>query len=302
MDSDLDLSGLRAFRAVVREGSFAAAALSLRAPKSTLSKRVADLERHLGVRLIERTTRQLRVTDEGHILAARADRLLGDAEDIRRALGESGSAPRGHLRISVPTVLGNLLIGSIAASFAAAYPEITLEIHFLDRAPDLLEEGFDGAVRFGPIEDSGQIARRLMEVRGVLVAAPGLARIAELAAPSQLADYPSVGLCTTWAGSWSLLRQGELAQQIALRPQLLLGSMLAVRDAVVAGAGVSMLPALLAQQEFAMGRLLHVLPGWETPRKSMLFVYPSAQSMTHRLRVFIDHLMRELQANIAPNP
>ena len=100
MDNDLDLTALRGFRSVLREGSFSAAALALRVPKSTLSKRVADLEADLGVRLIERSTRTLRPTQEGEVLAARADRLLGEAEDIRRALGESGGTPRGHLRLA----------------------------------------------------------------------------------------------------------------------------------------------------------------------------------------------------------
>ncbi len=139
MDNDLDLTALRGFRTVLREGSFSAAALTLRVPKSTLSKRVADLEAQLGVRLIERSTRTLRPTQEGEVLAARADRLLGEAEDIRRALGESGGQPRGPLRLAVPQSIGNLLIGAIAADFRKVHPDVTLEIHFLDRAPDLLD-------------------------------------------------------------------------------------------------------------------------------------------------------------------
>jgi DNA-binding transcriptional LysR family regulator len=122
MDNDLDLPALRAFRAVVREGSFSGAALALRTPKSTLSKRVADLETDLGVRLIERTTRRLRITAEGEVLAARADRLLGEADDIRRAMGEQGSTPRGHLRIAVPQVMGHVMMGGIAARFPRRPP------------------------------------------------------------------------------------------------------------------------------------------------------------------------------------
>jgi DNA-binding transcriptional LysR family regulator len=293
MDNDLDLSALRGFRTVLREGSFSAAALVLRVPKSTLSKRVADLEADLGVRLIERSTRTLRPTQEGEVLAARADRLLGEAEDIRRALGESGGTPRGHLRLAVPQVIGNLLIGPIAAGFRKLHPEVTLEIHFLDRTPDLLEEGFDGCIRFGPLEDSTQVARRLLHGQAMLVASPGLPDLDTLHEPADLTRFPLVGLATLWAGGLPL-QNGSEEITLPYDPPLRLGSHLAVRDAVVVGAGVAALPGMIARAEIAAGRLVRVLPDWSTPRKAIYFVYPSAQSVTARLRAFIDHLAQEM--------
>jgi DNA-binding transcriptional LysR family regulator len=293
VDNDLDLTALRGFRTVLREGSFSAAALALRVPKSTLSKRVADLEAHLGVRLIERSTRTLRPTQEGKVLAARVDRLLGEAEDIRRALGESGGTPRGHLRLAVPQVIGNLLIGPIAASFRALHPEVTLEIHFLDRTPDLLEEGFDGCIRFGPLEDSTQVARRLLHGQAMLVASPALPDLDRLRHPSDLTRFPMVGLATIWAGGLPL-QNGTEEITLPYNPPLRLGSHLAVRDAVVVGAGIAALPGMIARAEIAEGRLVRVLPDWSTPRKAIYFVFPSAQSVTARLRVFIVHLAREL--------
>lgn len=293
MDNELDLAALRGFRAVLREGSFAAAARSLRVPKSTLSKRVADLEALLGVRLIERTTRQIRVTQEGEVLLARAERLLGEADDIRRALGEAGGRPKGHLRIAMPPVMGHVLMGRIAAGFRAAHPEVTLEMLFLDRAPDLLEEGFDGAVRFGPLADSGEIARLVGHGHAVLAAAPGLEGIGGVATPADLAALPLVTMATHWTGHWHLVRGPE---EVNLPPQpgLALGSFLAVRDAAEAGAGVALLPWMLAQPAFAAGRLVPVLPDWTSPRRGLYFVYPSAHSMTARLRAFIDHLVAEM--------
>lgn len=293
MDNELELSALRGFRTVLREGSFSAAALALRVPKSTLSKRVADLEAHLGVRLIERSTRTLRPTQEGEVLAARADRLLGEAEDIRRALGESGGTPRGHLRLAVPQVMGNLLLGPIAASFRKQHPDVTLEIHFLDRSPDLLEEGFDGCIRFGPLEDSSQVARRLLHGQAVLVAAPDLPGIAEVIHPRHLMALPYVGLTNPWAGGLPL-QNGTEELVLPLEAPLRLGSHLAVRDAVAAGAGFAAMPRMIANPAINAGRLVRILPDWSTPRKAIYFVYPSAQSVTARLRVFIDHLAREL--------
>ncbi|MFZ1347579.1 MAG: LysR family transcriptional regulator [Tabrizicola sp.] len=293
MDNELDLSALRGFRTVLREGSFSAAALVLRMPKSTLSKRVADLEAHLGVRLIERSTRTLRPTQEGEVLAARADRLLGEAEDIRRALGESGGTPRGHLRLAVPQVIGNLLIGPIAAGFRVAHPEVTLEIHFLDRTPDLLEEGFDGCIRFGPLEDSNQVARRLLHGQAMLVASPALPDLDTLHQPQDLTRFPLLGLATIWAGGLPL-QNGIEEMTLPFNPPLRLGSHLAVRDALVVGAGIAVLPGMIARAEIAAGRLVRVLPDWSTPRKAIYFVYPSAQSVTARLRAFIDHLAQEM--------
>ncbi|QYK43284.1 MAG: LysR family transcriptional regulator [Paracoccaceae bacterium] len=294
MDSDLDLAALRAFRAVLREGSFSGAALSLRVPKSTLSKRVADLETHLGVRLIERTTRHLRVTQEGEVLAARADRLLGEADDIRRALGEASGQPRGHLRLAMPPVVGNLLMGRIAAEFRRAHPEVTLEIHFLDRAPDLLEEGFDGCLRLGPMEDSAQVARLMLHGQAVLAAHPDLPGLSAIRHPGDLTDHPLIGLAAPWPGGWPLVRGDEMIE-VPARPALRLGSHLAIRDAVLAGGGIAALPRIIARPEIAAGRLVQVLPGWTTPRKGIYFVYPSAQSVTARLRAFIDFLVPRLK-------
>lgn len=294
MNDDLDLSALRAFRAILRQGSLSSAALALRVPKSTLSKRLSDLESQLGVRLIERSTRSLRATQEGEILSARADRILGEADDIRRALSDSGTRPSGHLRLAMPPVIGNMLMGPIAAAFRAAYPEITLEIHFLDRSPDLLDEGFDGCIRLGPLDDSTQVARLLLHGEAILVASPTLPGLDRLSRPEDLAAMPLVGMTSLWAGTWPLVSQGETVE-LAVTPGLRLGSHLAVRDAAVAGAGIAALPGIIARPEISAGRLVRVLPGWTTPRKGLYFVYPSAQSVTARLRVFIDFIVTALR-------
>ena len=300
MDNDLDLTALRAFRAVVRSGSFAAAASQLKSPKSTLSKRVADLESDLGVRLIERTTRRLRVTAEGEVLAMRADRILGEAEELRRAMSESGGTLKGHLRIAVPGVLGSMLIGAVAARFRKRHPEITLEILNFDRAPDLLEEGFDGALRFGPLDDSGQVARLMKTASGVIVAAPGLAGIAAVKTPLDLVNLPEVGLTQTLMPRCGLhhIGTGEVVD-IPVQRVLSLGAHSAVRDAVTEGAGAAILPYAIARPDLRAGRLVHLLPEWTGPKKHIYFIYPAPQSVTARLRALIDHLALEF-ATIGP--
>ncbi len=294
MDNDLNLSALRALRYVLREGSFSAAALALRLPKSTLSKRIADLESALNLRLIERNTRGLRPTREGEILAARAGRLLQESDDIRRALAETEGAPRGHLRLAVPQVIGNVMMGALAAQFRAAHPDVTLEIHFMDRPPDLLAEGFDGALRFGPLEDSGQVARQVLQGQAFLVANPNLPNLNRLMHPADLTQFPLVALASIWHNPLTLV-SGAQSVTVAQGAALLLGSQLAVRDAVIAGAGISALPRIIALPEIAAGRLVHVLPDWATPMREMYFVYPSAHSVTARLRAFIDFIAAALQ-------
>ena len=296
MDNDLDLSAIRAFRSVAREGSFSNAARALRVPKSTVSKRVRDLEDRLGVRLIERTTHQLRLTAVGEVQVVRADRLLSESEDIRRALSDSGSAPRGHLRIAAPQIIGQLMMGRLGATFRARHPDITLECVFLDRPPDMLEEGFDGVIRVGPLEDSGHGARRICEAVSVLVAPPGLPGLDLLHEPEDVARFPVVGHTPAHWGTWELVRAADGAfRQVVPVPALSLGSALAIREAVLAGAGLTLLPYLLVAPDIEAGRLIRLLPDWEGNRKDIYFVYPSPQSATARLRAFIDVLVEEMR-------
>lgn len=301
MDNELDLSALRIYCSVVRAGSFAAAARLLGTPKSTVSKRVHDLERQLGVRLIERTTRQMRVTAEGEILAARADRLLSEAEDIRRAMTDSGSAPKGHLRIAVPQLFGQIFLGPVAADCRARFPEITMEFVYMDRPPDLIEEGFDGAIRFGPLEDSGQVARKLTEAYSVVAAAPSLTGIADIAHPDDLAGLPQIAVSPAWPGNWKLHRGVEEITFIP-EPVLLVGSVLTLRDCAVRGAGVALMPSFLVQPDIEAGRLVRLLPDWRGTMKELYFVYPSPQSATARLRAFLSVLNLHLNSLDMPSP
>ena len=292
MDNDLDLAALRAFRAVVRTGSFAAAASHLKAPKSTISKRVADLESDLGVRLIERTTRRLRVTSEGEVLAGRAERILNEAEDLRRAMNVSGGEARGHLRIAVPALTGSMVMGQVAAALRRRYPDITLETVHFEGAPDLVAQGFDGALRFGPLEDSGQVAKLLKVAASVVVASPELHDVDTLLEPEDLNRFPIVAMTPGVATNCSFTRGTDaLITQIRVTPVLMLGSHLSVRDAVINGAGIATLPYPLVRHDLAEGRLVRLLPDWAAYRKSLYFLYPAPQSVTARLRAFITVLV-----------
>ena len=297
MHDELDLASLRAFHSVVTEGSFAAGARRLDAPPSTVSKRVRDLERQLGVRLIERTTRQMRVTAEGEALVHRAGRLLADAEEVRRALGDARGMPRGHLRIATPELVGQILMGRIAALSRRRYPDITLEFVFSDAPPHLLQERFDAVIRFGPLEDSSHVARVLSTGAPGLVAAPDLPGLDAITEPKDVGRLPIIHVSAPWSHAWRF-RRGNEAQTVRYEPALSFPSLLAARDAAIAGAGVTMLPVFLSRPEIAAGRLVPLLPDWAGPQTTLHLVYASASAVTARLRAFIDLLVAELDETL----
>ena len=168
----MDIAELRDFVAVVRAGSFAGAAEETGVPRSTLSKRIQMLEASLDLRLIERSTRKLRLTADGELLLPRALQLTTEADDIERLMRDRSTVPRGRLRVSVPMMLGQELLGGLAAVYTARWPETEIDIVFTDRRSDLIEDGFDCAIRIGPLDDSDHIARALAWSHTILVVNP----------------------------------------------------------------------------------------------------------------------------------
>jgi len=282
----MDLNALREFAAIAAEGSFAAAARKLGTPKSTVSKRIRDLEAALGVRLIERTTRKLRLTAEGALVLARAERIIADAGEITRALSSKGDAIGGHLRIAVPVLFGQTAMGPIAAACRRVYPDLTLEIVLTDSQPDLIEEGFDAAIRTAHPANSPFSAQRLAHSRMVVAAAPDLVP-APLDDPADLARLPvllhGVGLVQGWR-----LSNGRDTVTVRLAGGLAMTSHTALRDATLGGAGVALLPLFLVEADIGAGRLLDILPGWHGPDSDLIAVYPGPQALTARLRAFLD--------------
>ncbi|OWU84944.1 hypothetical protein ATO6_11625 [Oceanicola sp. 22II-s10i] len=293
MDTELDLTALRAFHSVVRAGSFAAAARDLNAPRSTIAKRVADLETSLGVRLVERTTRSMRVTTEGEVLAARAERLLAEANDLRRTLTDSGQAPRGHLRIGVPDLFEQITMGRVGARLRKAHPDITLEVVTSHGQGDLMESDLDAVIIFGPLPDSSLVSRLLVRGSMTLVAAPDLPGLDSLRHPRDLLKLPLIDVPSHWVREWRFVREDE-DEVLRIAPAISFTSMLAARDAALLGAGVAKLPTILAQAEIREGRLVKVLPDWDAPAKDLYVLVPSARSVTTRLRAFLNVLGQDL--------
>ncbi|NYZ63213.1 LysR family transcriptional regulator [Luteimonas deserti] len=277
----MDLLALADFNLVARHGGFGRAARAAERPKATLSRRVAELEAGLGLRLFERGAHVLKLTEEGRALHARTAVLLTELEETAAEIASGGSVPRGRLRISVPLLFSQVAMGALAARFAMRHPEVQLEVTTEDRAVDMVEEGYDLVIRINPDPDESLIGRILLRDRLVVVAGPDLPR------PADGRTVPAVTRGAAGpAGTWTL-GSGPEATALAVEPVLGLSSMIMVRDAVRAGAGVARLPVSLVTRDLAVGRL--VLWGEVAgPDIELWMLYPSRRLLSARVAAFLE--------------
>ncbi|WP_298123814.1 LysR family transcriptional regulator [Brevundimonas sp.] len=282
----MDLDALSDFVAVADAGGISPAARRLGRPKQTLSRRILALEAQLGVRLLDRGTRALRLTPEGRLLRERAGRLLEDLDDLQRTLSDRAQEVRGPLRLSAPILLGQTALGGIAARVLARHPHLRLELVMADRQVDLVEEGFDAAIRVGPDAGMGVVALKLADADVILVAAPDLTGPHALPPehPADLADMPCILLGETGdRHTWTLSRGAETAP-VAVSGRLTASSLKLCLDAAVAGAGVASVPAFIARPHLASGDLVRVLPEWTSGRMPIRLVHPGRRLASPRLR------------------
>jgi DNA-binding transcriptional LysR family regulator len=251
----MDLQALSDFDLVATHEGFGRAARASGRSKATLSRRVAELEQSLGVRLIERGTQSLRLTDEGRELHERTQGLLSEIAEAGEAVVLGASTPKGRLRISAPVVFAHVALPRIAARFALAYPEVQLEIVAEDRKVDPVEDGYDLIIRIDPAPDERLVGRRFLDDQRLVVAPPDMSRPAPAIDADEL-SVRAVLLSATPVGIVWRISSGE-EPEIVLRPDPVLrfSSLLMVRDAVLAGAGAALLPKLLVADDVASGRL-----------------------------------------------
>lgn len=285
----MDLNSLADFVAVADGGGITAAARARNEPKQTISRRLQRLEEALGVRLFDRTTRALRLTDEGRLLRLRVASALADIEEVRRELSDRAEEPRGVLRLSAPMLLGHTLLGKLIATYALSCPEVDVDVVLSDRRVDLVEEGFDVAIRVGALDDSSLIARRLGRGETVLVAAPSLLeRVGHPEKPADLAKLPCIHFgARRELIVWSL-RQNNQEVAVSVAGQIAANSLMLCRDAAIAGAGVAALPAFVIRDAVQSGHLVRVLPDWLAGADPISIVYPSRRQTSARLRIFVE--------------
>lgn len=280
----MDLLALADFTLVARHGGFGRASRAAGRPKATLSRRVAELEAALDLRLFERGARDLKLTEEGRALFERAGQLLTDLEETAAAIASGGETPRGRLRISSPLLFSQTAMGRLAATFALRFPEVRLEVTTEDRSVDMIEEGFDLVIRVNPDPDERLVGRAFLHDRLVVVASPSLAR------PAKGAATRGVVRSTADRATWHL-KAGDHRESIAVEPVLALSSLIMVRDAVRAGVGAARLPISLVMHDIADGTLAH----WgdvDAPDIVLWTLYPSRRLLSTRVSAFQDHLKR----------
>ena len=230
----MDLLALADFNLVARHGGFGKAARATGRPKATLSRRVAELESGLDLRLFERGARNLKLTEEGRALFERTGALLAELDETASAIASGGQKPKGRLRISAPLHFSQTAMGRIAAGFTLKYPEVRLEVTSEDRPVDMIEEGYDLVIRVNPDPDESLVGRAFLRDRLVVVASPDLPRpTGELAAPGVARG---AGEAQTWHVKTPVGRS-----TIKIEPVLILSTLITVRDAVRAGVGAGFL-------------------------------------------------------------
>jgi len=285
----MDLQALSDFNLVAAHGGFGRASRVTGRPKATLSRRVAELEQSLGVRLIERGSQSLRLTDEGRALHERTDGLLSEIAEAGEAVVLGASTPRGRLRVSAPVVFAHVALGRIGARFALAYPEVQLDIVAEDRKVDPVEDGYDLIIRIDPAPDERLVGRRFLNDERLIVAPPGMGRPLPTADGEELAVKAVLLSASSQTAVWRLGSGAEPDVVLKPEPVLRLSSLLMVRDAVLAGAGVALLPKLLVADDIAAGRLAY----WGTLRGPAVEIWAlqsSRRLIGAKVRAFLDVL------------
>jgi DNA-binding transcriptional LysR family regulator len=291
----MDLNNIQIFTKVVQEGSFVAASKSLGVPRSTVSRRVAELERQLGARLLQRTTRRLHLTEVGETYFQYTTGIMDQIEQAHVAVTQLQGVPRGLLRVTAPMSFGHL--GVPLASYLKRYPEVQVEVVCTDRVVDLVQHGFDAAIRVGRLPDSTLIARPLGPLRSILVASPGfLEKRNPPKVPSDLETLDCLLFAAgTSHGSWTL-RNRKKTFEVKVRPRYRANDMDYLRDAAIAGLGVAMLPVHVCKEGMNNGTLQRVLPDWCSQEIQVSALYPSARLLSPKLNVFLEHLREHFQA------
>jgi DNA-binding transcriptional LysR family regulator len=294
----MDLNRAAVFVRVVDEGGFTAAARALRLPKSSISRAVALLEEELGARLLQRSTRKVRLTEAGTAFYERAARGIAGVQEAADAVADLQGTLRGRIRLTAPADAATWLMAPLIARFVAEHPAVHVELVLTARVVDLVTEGFDFAMRAAALTDSTLVARRLAPVEVRLYAAPSyLARrpapatVAELAQHDCVLFRPERGRAT-----WTLRGPDGDAQQVSVRGPIGADDFAFLQQAAVAGAGIALLPSFLCRAAGAApGALVPVLPGFATPAAgNWHLVYPSARYLPRRAAVFRDLILAEL--------
>jgi DNA-binding transcriptional LysR family regulator len=284
---------MRLFVRVVETGNFSAVARELGTIQPTISKQLTALEDHLSVRLLNRTTRQLSVTEPGRKYYERCRHILDEITDLEGSLTELQNSPTGLLRVNAPVAFGQLYILPLVFRFRRLYPGLAIELTLNDRYVDLVQEGFDVAIRFGDLADSQVVARGIGRVLRVCVASPAYLRARGVPkTPDDLTSHNCVTYNYLFTNEW---RFGGPKGPTTLRVagDFRANSALTIRSAALEGIGIANMPSVFVQQDLDDGSLVRVLADYAAPPVEIHALYPSARFLASKVRLFLDYLRNE---------
>ena len=295
-----DLNDLAIFAKVAELKGISSAARALRMQKSTVSRRMAALETELGVRLLERSTRAVRLTEVGAIYLRHCNRIVEEAASARESVTRMLEAPRGTLRVSASIAIGQYLLAPHLAGFIATYPEIRLDVQLDNRRVDLIREGYDVVVRVGQLSDSTLISKPLGEDHAILVAAQNYVEhhgIPEK--PDDLKGHRFLAMASTpQFDQWELIGPKEQRKSIPIGTHAVLNDLTMIRRLALDGCGIARLPRYLCNDDLEKAAgLVRILPRWRSGTFSYCALYPSRTGATLKLRAFLDYFADALNAS-----
>jgi len=293
------IDALRLFSSVAELGSFTQAAEREGMTPGAASKQITALEGRLQARLFERTTRSVRLTEAGAALLDRVRPWLAEYDALEEGVADARSAPAGLLRVTASVDFGARQLMHPIATFMALWPGVEVRLSLVDRMVDLVEEGFDVGVRIGNLDDSALIARRLAPACMSLVASPAyLAARGSPQHPSELAAHDIIIDRNKPAPQQLKFTRGSEEVDVRVSGRLTLNGASAAVEAAAAGVGIACSPRYAAEAALADGRVLPLLPDWDPDHRNLWAVFPSSRYLTHRVRLFVDHLAEHFTESI----
>ena len=290
------LNGVAVFVGVIHAGSFTAAAQALGHSTSYVSKEITRLEKRLGSRLLNRTTRTISLTDAGRAYFERCSQIVIDAENAERSIGQLQDNPKGLLRVNAPVSFGSIYLLDHLSEFLKRFPEITLEVEFNDRMIDVVAEGYDVVIRAGQIQDSNLVARKFTTSKSIVVASPEYFKnngrpetVSELENHACLA-YSLIPNPTLW----EFMKDGNRTV-VKVTPRLMCNNAAVEVAMAVNGIGIGRIPLFCCEQEIAEGTLEIILDDYEQPEIGVYAVYPHRQYLTAKVRAFVEFLVEKFE-------
>lgn len=299
----MDLNDLRYFALIVKHGGFSAAERNEHITKSKLSRRVALLEERLGVRLLQRSTRRVALTEAGRAFHEHCAAMVVEADAARQAVALLRSEPTGTVRMSCPTVMAQSYVAKVVLEFMRRYPKVRIELDATDRVVNLIDERVDVALRArdAGLRDPGLIARRIATARLVLTASPDYAADRSLPeGPGTLADFDTIGAMREGPEqTWSLVSTDGREAKVLHRPRLLCSDFAVQFRAAVGGVGIALLPVPVAWPALRDGSLIRVAPQWRAPESGIHLVFASRRGMLPSVRALVDYLAEQVPLALA---